>query len=72
MNVTTNSSGMTPLKDIVPDSSIVAGLLLEHNDVPVPGEIEEIEEIHVRAETMTSLLKGILDLHPAPHWGINE
>jgi hypothetical protein len=63
---------MTPLKDIVPDSSIVAGLLLEHNDATVPGELDEIEEIHVRAETMTSVLKDILDHHSAAHWGINE
>jgi hypothetical protein len=72
MNVTPNSSGMTALKAIVPDSSIVAGLSLDHNDAPMPGELGEIEEIHARAETMTSLLKGILELHPAPHWGINE
>jgi len=26
----------------------------------------------VRAETMTSLLKDILDYQPATHWGINE
>lgn len=63
---------MTALKSIVPDSSIVAGLSLEHNDAPVQGELDEIEEIHVRAETITSVLKGILDHHSAAHWGINE
>jgi hypothetical protein len=31
-----------------------------------------IEEIHLRAETMTPLLKEILDFRPPPHWGINE
>jgi len=31
-----------------------------------------IEEIHIRAETVTPLLRDILDFHPAPHWGINE
>jgi hypothetical protein len=31
-----------------------------------------IEEIHIRAETVTPLLREILDFEPAPHWGINE
>jgi hypothetical protein len=30
------------------------------------------EEIHIRAETMTPLLRKILDYEPSPHWGINE
>jgi len=46
-------------------------MLLDHAD-PMPGELETIDEIHLRAETMTSLLKGILDYQPATHWGINE
>jgi hypothetical protein len=37
-----------------------------------PERFYTIEEIHIRAETMTPLLKEILDYRPAPHWGINE
>jgi len=28
-----------------------------------------IEEIHARAETVTPLLKNILEFRPHPHWG---
>jgi hypothetical protein len=31
-----------------------------------------VEEIRLRVETMTPLLKGILDFGPPKHWGINE
>lgn len=57
----------------VPDSSAVGNLLLDHHDEAAPGELHEIEEIHVRAETMTFILKDILNHHhPVAHWGINE
>ncbi len=57
---------------IVPESSLVGTVLLGHHDESVPDELHEIEEIHARADTMTSILKDILDHHPAAHWGINE
>ncbi len=57
---------------IVPDSGLVGNVLLEHHDESVPVELHEIEEIHARADTMTSILKDILEHHPAAHWGINE
>ena len=31
-----------------------------------------VESIHVRAETLTPLLKEILEYRPVPRWGINE
>ena len=31
-------------------------------------EFLSIEEIHRRAETMTPVLKEILDFRPSPHW----
>lgn len=31
-----------------------------------------VEEIQIRAETVTPLLKEILNFRPPPHWGINE
>ena len=36
-----------------------------------PHQFYTIEEIHVRAETVTPLLKEMLDHLPAPHWEIN-
>lgn len=43
-------------------------------DVPLPGdhcpdEIEAIEAVHIRAEAVTPLLKGILDFNPPNHLG---
>lgn len=72
MNATPQSTGVKSLMKIVPNSSTVGIVLLEHQDEAAPGELREIEEIHERAETMTSVLKDILDHHPAAHWGINE
>lgn len=46
--------------------------LPEHNGETAPALLYNIEEIHMRAETVTPLLKEILDFHPVPHWGINE
>ena len=37
-----------------------------------PEQLYTIEEIHIRAETVTPLLSEILNFHPSPHWGINE
>jgi hypothetical protein len=56
----------------VPDArGVDAVVSLQHAEA-MPGELKTIEEIHTRAETMTSLLKNILDYEPVPHWGINE
>ncbi len=72
MNATPQSTGVKPLTEIVPDSSAVVSTLLDYHVEAAPGEPHEIKEIHVRAETMTSVLKDILDHHPTAHWGINE
>jgi hypothetical protein len=45
--------------------------LAEHNCESAPASLYTIEEIHVRAEMMTPLLKGILDFHPPVHVEIN-
>ena len=36
------------------------------------GELVEIEEIHKRAETITTLLEEILNLRSGSHWDFNE
>jgi hypothetical protein len=72
MNTETYNSGVKLLTEIVPDTRGVDAVVSLHHADPMPGELETIEEIHTRAETMTSLLKSILDYEPAPHWGINE
>jgi hypothetical protein len=45
---------------------------LEAHDVFLPKPVHTIENIHLRAEAMTSLLEEILAIHPGPRWGINE
>jgi hypothetical protein len=72
MNVETDNSKVKSLTGVVPHSRGVEAVVLLHHGEPMPEELESIEEIHVRAETITSLLKSILDYKPAPHWGINE
>jgi hypothetical protein len=72
MNTETYNSGVKLLTEVVPDArGVDAVVSLQHAEA-MPGELKTIEEIHTRAETMTSLLKNILDYEPAPHWGINE
>ena len=44
---------------------------LEQHHGLEPHQLYTIEEIHVRAETVTPLLKEILDYQPVPHWEIN-
>jgi len=41
-------------------------------DSVAAGTSTYIEDIHRRAETVTTLLKKFLDYRPPPHWGINE
>jgi hypothetical protein len=41
--------------------------LPEHNHESAPASLYTIEEIHIRAEMMTPLLKEILDFHPPVH-----
>jgi hypothetical protein len=47
-------------------------VLLEPPHDPKPTRLYTIEEIHLRAITVTPLLKEILNFRPPPHWGINE
>jgi len=72
MNTETYNSGVKLLTQVVPNSRGVDAVALLHHAESMTGELETIDEIHTRAETMTSLLKNILDYEPAPHWGINE
>ena len=36
------------------------------------SDTDPIEDIRVRAETMSLLLKDMMERHPTRHWGINE
>jgi len=57
------------LADVAARFNASGNILPEHSG---PDSLYSIEEIHVRAETMTPLLKEILDFHPPEHWEINE
>ena len=72
MNTKTYINGVKLLTERVPDVRSVEAILLLHQVDAMPEELDTIEEIHQRAETMTSLLREILDYQPATHWGINE
>jgi hypothetical protein len=54
-----------------PDSGLVNKLLPEHCHDTEASPFYTIEEIHIRAETITPLLKNILDFRPPEHWDIN-
>jgi hypothetical protein len=60
------------LADIATYSSTANRALHECHDDPAPPPVFTIEEICIRAETMTSLLEEILNYRPASHRGINE
>jgi len=67
------SANLESLADSVKLFPVVA-----ENDSPLedhhglePHQFYTIEEIHVRAETVTPLLKEMLDHLPAPRWEIN-
>ncbi len=47
-----------------------SGSLPEHRHDSGAEHFYNIEEIHLRAETVTPLLRQILDFEP--YWGINE
>jgi hypothetical protein len=72
VNVSSNYLVPKLLTDVVPDSTVVCITLLEHPDDAGYEETRPIEDIHARADAMTSLLKGLLAMRPAEHWGINE
>jgi hypothetical protein len=54
------------------EDGAVSNSLSQHRHETEPEHLYTIEEIHIRAETVTPLLREILDFHPAPHWVINE
>ena len=54
------------------EDGAVSNSLLEHRHDSGPDHLYTVEEIHIRAETVTPLLREILDFHPVAHWGINE
>ena len=63
---------------LLTDGAKLAGILAAQNNLPEhhhvlePMEFCTVESIQVRAETLTPLLKEILEYRPVPHWGINE
>jgi hypothetical protein len=54
------------------EDGAVSNSLLEHRHDSEPAHLYSIEEIHIRAEMLTPLLKEIRDYQPTDHWGINE
>ena len=55
-----------------PFSSAANKSVLVSLRVPETTAFSAIEEIHLRAETITPVLKEILANRPASRWGINE
>ncbi|MGC9941392.1 MAG: hypothetical protein ABSE48_06125 [Verrucomicrobiota bacterium] len=54
-------------------NAAVTAAIVASTDSPVsPPNSDPIEDIRVRAETVSSLLKDMMDRHPSRHWGINE
>jgi hypothetical protein len=54
-------------------SASEASVILASTDSPVPcPDADPIEDIRVRAETVSSILKDMMDRQPSRHWGINE
>lgn len=53
------------------------GLETHENPLPVKSEgaaavTIAMEEIRVRAETVSPVLQALLDLRPSPDWGLND
>jgi hypothetical protein len=54
---------------LVADHAVL--LISSHTELPnlnLPKRCGTIREIQYRAETMTPVLKAILDFRPPPHW----
>ncbi len=72
MNTETYSSSVKLLTERAPDVRSVESVMVLHRADSLPEGLDAIGEIQLRAETMTTLLRDILDSQPATHWGINE
>jgi len=62
-----------PLNHAAIPSSVIAA----HEPAALPSPADTtishaLEDIRVRAETVSTLLKGIMDQGASRHWGINE
>jgi hypothetical protein len=70
-----NATLINPLPKLLTDvatRSCTTNILPELRHDPKSTSLLSIEEIHLRAETMTPLLKEILNFRPPPHWVIND
>jgi len=57
---------------VAPTVGAAARLLPEHRHDAGVVTVCTIEEIQLRAETVTPLLRKIPEYEPPPRWGINE
>jgi hypothetical protein len=63
-------NALVPPVVAVPDNSLA---LSSEMSVTLSGPIADpMEEIRIRAETVSSLLREIIEQRPPLHWGINE
>ena len=72
MNAVLTNTNVKLLADPAPIALLCRGARVADEVHDERTEFEAIEAIHGRAETMTSLLRDILEFHPSTHWGINE
>ena len=72
MNAILNSHVAGLLTEATPDPVIASTLPYEYHRDSGPDPFDTIEAIHRHAETMTPLLKEILEFRPSPDWGLND
>jgi hypothetical protein len=66
--IVVTSGDPAPLNAAVPPTIIVS----KDAAAPLAPATDPMEDIRVRAETVSSLLKDMMNLPPTRHWGINE
>ena len=60
------------LNAAIPTNVVVASTLTSFSASSGSASADPLEDIRVRAETVSSLLKEIMDRGAMRHWGINE
>jgi hypothetical protein len=70
MNTSLNISSGPKLLDNPPNPGLMAAMMVGTPPEHLPHCT--VETIRERAETMTPLLKEILEHWPTEHWGLNE
>jgi hypothetical protein len=72
MNVTLVRSEPKLLAEAAQPCGTASKSLPEHRQGSKSTKLYNFEEIQYRAEAVTPTLKGIFDLPPPEHWGLNE